>query len=275
MPILISIIILMIVFCFWQNNHIVISSFIYKSSKVPKGFNELTIAHISDLHNKSFGKNQKYLLDKLSSTEPDLIVITGDLIDRRRYNLGQALTFIEGAMEIAPVYYVSGNHEAWLGKYEDIHSGLIDLGVVVLDDTKVGLVKGNSVLEILGLSDPNFLTRSYLDGVITANLEEHLSSLVDYDTFQILLSHRPELIDIYASYGVDMIFSGHAHGGQFRIPGLGGLIAPDQGIFPKYSSGPYTVEDSTMYVSRGLGNSIIPIRIFNRPQIIKVTLYNE
>ena len=99
--------------------------------------------------------------------------------------------------------------------------------------------------------------------------------LVDYDTFQILLSHRPELIDIYASYGVDMIFSGHAHGGQFRIPGLGGLIAPDQGIFPKYSSGPYTVEDSTMYVSRGLGNSIIPIRIFNRPQIIKVTLYNE
>ena len=271
----IVIIVIFIIFCIWQNNHIVISRFDYSTSMVPNEFNGFTIVHISDLHNKSFGKNQEYLLKKIRLISPDIIVVTGDLIDRRRYDLVTALLFIEGAMEIAPVYYVSGNHEAWSGEYDNIRKELTDYGVVVLDDTKVEMVMNHSKIEILGLSDPAFLTSSYSDERNTSNLEEHLSQLADHNIFQILLSHRPELMEIYTRENIDMIFSGHAHGGQFRIPGIGGIVAPDQGFFPKYTSGSHNIDQSTMYVSRGLGNSLVPIRIFNRPEIISVTLFNQ
>lgn len=265
-------IILFIIFCIWQNNHIGISRFDYSNPVVPEEFNGFTIVHISDLHNKSFGKNQEYLLRKISLNSPDIILVTGDLIDRRRYDLDTALLFIEGAMEIAPVYYVSGNHEAWSGAYDNIRKELTHYGVVVLDDRKVEYIRNNSKIEILGLSDPAFLTSSYLEERNTSNLEEHLSQLADHNVFQILLSHRPELMDIYTRENIDMIFSGHAHGGQIRIPGIGGIVAPDQGFFPKYTSGSHHIDQSTMYVSRGLGNSLFPIRVFNRPEIIVVTL---
>lgn len=267
--------ILITIFCIWQNNHIVISNFNYNNQMIPDEFNGFKIVHISDLHNKSFGKNQEYILKKISSVYPDIIVVTGDLIDRRRYDLETSLLFIKGAMEIAPVYYVSGNHEAWSGKYENIRKELINHGAVVLDDTKVEFVRNNERIEILGLTDPAFLRSNYSDKKDTSKLEEHLKLMGDDDIFQILLSHRPDLIEIYSRENINMIFSGHAHGGQIRIPGIGGIIAPDQGFFPKYTSGAHTIDKSTMYVSRGLGNSLMPIRIFNRPEIIAVTLLNE
>lgn len=266
--------ILIILFFIWQNNHIVISKFNYNNEKILNEFSGFKIVHISDLHNKSFGKNQKYLLNKISSLSPDIIVVTGDLIDRRRYDLDTALLFIEGAMEIAPVYYSSGNHEAWSGQYEDIRERLIDHGAIVLDDTKVELFKNHERIEILGLTDPAFLTSSYMDKKDTSGLEEYLQLMRDDSVFQILLSHRPDLIDIYSRENIDMIFSGHAHGGQIRIPGIGGIVAPDQGFFPKYTSGSHTINKSTIYISRGLGNSLVPIRIFNRPELVVVTLRN-
>lgn len=267
--------ILLILFFIWQNNHIVISNHSYISEKIPNDFNGFKIVHISDLHNKSFGNNQEYILDKIGSTSPDIIVVTGDLIDRRRYDLDIALLFIEGVMDIAPIYYVSGNHEAWSGEYENIRNELILRDVVVLDDDKIELIKGNGKIEVLGLSDPAFLTSSYLNGTDTSKLEEKLRLMSDDNIFQVLLSHRPELIEIYSKEDIDMIFSGHAHGGQFRFPGIGGIFAPEQGFFPKYESGSHTVKNSTIYISRGLGNSLIPIRLFNRPEIVVVTLFNE
>ena len=145
----------------------------------------------------------------------------------------------------------------------------------ILDDNKVQLVKDEAMIEILGLSDPDFLTHDYMDGTNSSKLEEHLARLSDDSVFQILLSHRPELFHLYASENIDIIFSGHAHGGQFRMPFIGGLVAPDQGLFPKYTSGAYTQDQSTLIVSRGLGNSIIPVRLFNRPDIVAVTFQNE
>lgn len=269
------IVIFISLFCIWQNNHIVISNYNYKNKIIPDEFNGFKIVHISDLHNKLFGKNQEYILKKINSASPNIILITGDLIDRRRYDLETSLIFIEGAMEIAPVYYVSGNHEAWSGQYDNIRVQLIKRGVVVLDDTKVELVKGNKKIGILGLTDPAFLTSSYSDEKDTSNLEEHLKLMRDDDIFQILLSHRPDLIELYSRENIDMIFSGHAHGGQIRIPGIGGIVAPDQGFFPKYTSGFHSIKKSTMYVSRGLGNSLVPIRIFNRPELIVVTLLSK
>ncbi|MCC5911213.1 MAG: metallophosphoesterase [Clostridiaceae bacterium] len=262
-------------FCVWQNNDIVTTQIDYSNTKIPNEFNGYTIVQISDLHNKEFGKNQERLLKKIRAISPDIIVVTGDLIDRRKYDLDTAIVFINGAMKIAPVYYVSGNHEAWSGDYKNIRQRLLSCGVQILDDNKVKLIKDEAMIEILGLSDPDFLTSSYMDGTNSSKLEEHLVRLSDDSVFQILLSHRPELFDLYANENIDIIFSGHAHGGQFRIPFIGGLVAPDQGLFPKYTSGIYTQNQSTLIVSRGLGNSIIPVRIFNRPEIVVVTLQNE
>lgn len=264
-----------ILFFIWQNNDLTTTEIDYNNTKIPEEFNGYKIVHISDLHNKKFARNQEYLLEKVRSVSPDMIVITGDLIDRRKYDLYTAMIFINGAVEIAPVYYVSGNHEAWSSEYKNIKGRLIDTGVEIMDDRKIEIIKGNSSIELLGLSDPDFLTNSYIDGTNASKLQENLKNLSDDNVFQILLSHRPELFDIYANENIDLIFSGHAHGGQFRIPFVGGLVAPDQGFFPKYTSGEYTQNQSTLIVSRGLGNSIIPIRIFNRPEIIVVTLQNK
>jgi len=273
--IIIAIVAAIFVICFlvWQNNGIVITSSEYTNAKIPEEFDNFKIAHISDLHNKRFGRGQSVILRKLEGISPDIIVITGDLIDRRRYNLEAAMEFIEGALEIAPVYYVSGNHEAWSGKYETIRESLEEAGVIVLDDTRINIQRGGSSIYILGLSDPGFLTPSYLDGINMSSVIQHLSAWSVYkEDFNILLSHRPELFDIYSEYGMDLIFSGHAHGGQFRIPFIGAIYAPEQGFFPKLTSGSHTRNSSTLYISCGLGNSIIPIRIFNRPEIVVVSL---
>jgi len=221
-----------------------------------------------------FGDDQAKILNKLKSISPDIIVVTGDLIDRRKYNLDIAMTFISGAVKIAPVYYVSGNHEAWSGNFSLIKKSLVEAGVNVLDDIAVELTKGKTSINIIGLSDPDFLTSNYIEGTNTSKTIEQLKQWSMGKNFKILLSHRPELFDLYSENSMDLVFTGHAHGGQMRIPFIGGLVAPDQGIFPKYSSGSYSKDSTTMFVSRGLGNSIFPVRVFNRPEIVVVTLRN-
>lgn len=266
---------LLILFFVWNNNSIVTSEIDVNNPSIASEFNGYKIAHISDLHNKKFARDQENLLEKIRATSPDIIVITGDLVDRRKYNLYSAMVFVKGAIKIAPVYYVSGNHEAWSGDYENIKTSLVNAGVEIMDDRKIELKRGDSSIELLGLSDPAFLTESYMDGTNTSKLQTNLQGLKDDNVFQILLSHRPEIFPMYVEENMDLIFSGHAHGGQFRLPFLGGLVAPNQGLFPKYTSGAHREDDSTMIVSRGLGNSIIPIRIFNRPEIVLVTLKNQ
>ena len=254
-------------FVLYQNNIIEKTYIEYSSGRLPQAFNGYKIVHISDLHNKSFGKNQEKLLKKIEEISPDIIAITGDLIDRRKYNLEVALSFVKGAVDIAPVYYVSGNHEAWSGKYEEIKDELISLNVQVLDDEKISIHRKDEFIDIIGLKDPDFHTSN--------DLEDQLMNLSEENNFQILLSHRPELINLYSKEKIDLIFSGHAHGGQFRLPFIGGIIAPDQGLFPEYTSGLYVKDKSTLIVSRGLGNSIIPLRLFNQPEIIVLTIKND
>lgn len=263
-----------IIFCIYENNSIVITKSNFSSKKITSDFDGFTIAQISDLHNKSFGNDQAKILNKLKSISPDIIVVTGDLIDRRKYNLDIAMTFISGAVKIAPVYYVSGNHEAWSGNFPLIKKNLEEAGVNILDDIAVELTKGKTSINIVGLSDPDFLTSDYIEGTNTSKTIEQLKQWSMGKNFKILLSHRPELFDLYSENSMDLVFTGHAHGGQIRIPFIGGLIAPDQGIFPKYSSGSYSKDSTTMFVSRGLGNSIFPVRVFNRPEIVVVTLRN-
>ena len=253
----------------YQNNAITISEINYKNDKVPEAFNGYKILHISDLHNKEFGDKQSSILAKIKKINPDVIVITGDLIDSNRTNIDVSLDLINGAIDVAPIYYVSGNHEEHSGIYNQLKSRLEEAGVIVLDNKKTEVIKDDQSIEIIGLSDIAFNNdNNWLNGDL-------LNTLVEKNgTFKILLSHRPELFEIYSNSNADLVFSGHAHGGQVRIPFVGGLIAPEQGFFPELTEGIHTSNDTSIVISRGLGNSVVPVRIFNRPELIVVTLSN-
>jgi uncharacterized protein len=262
-------------YLFWGNNHIQITEFDYSNSQIPSAFDGFTIAQVSDLHNKMFGEKQKDILIHLKSVHPDIIVITGDVIDRRKYNLEAALNFVKGAAKIAPVYYVTGNHEAWLEDFGIAKSSLIESGAIFMDDVEAILVRGDNSIKLLGVSDPDFLTSDYVEGNDVSKMTEQLAKWSKDDSFKILLTHRPELFDLYVANNMNLIFAGHAHGGQIRMPFMGALVAPDQGWFPKYTSGKYHKDSSTMFVSRGLGNSIFPLRINNNPEIVVVRLESK
>ena len=130
-------------------------------------------------------------------------------------------------------------------------------------------------MTLLGLADPDFLTTSYGEGTDTKQVQEWLNKWEPIPGYRILLSHRPELFNLYEDSGIDLVFSGHSHGGQIRLPLIGGLIAPDQGWLPKYDGGVFQERNTTMVVSRGLGNSVMPLRLFNRPEIVEVVLHRE
>lgn len=260
-------------FCLWQNNSIVTTKINYQNDKIPKEFIGYKIVQISDLHNKKFGNMQEKLLSKIEKAKPEIILITGDLIDKNRTDIEVAMDFIKGVIKIAPVYYVPGNHEALSPYSEELMQNLKAAGVYVLDNSSEQIEKDGVAIELIGVIDPNFMTYNNLEGSSTQQLNNKLKLLSEEkQSFKILLSHRPELIELYAENKIDLVFTGHAHGGQFRIPFVGGVVAPNQGLFPKYTSGSYNLDNTTMIVNRGLGNSIIPIRIFNRPEIIVVTL---
>lgn len=265
---------LLTLFFYWQNNDIVITKSVYSAKGVPKAFDGFKIIHVSDLHNKEFGENQRNIIQYTKKLQPDIIVITGDLIDSHRTNIAISMEYISQAVKLAPVYFVTGNHEKRSEQYPELEKQLRKAGVNLLDDRSVLLEKNQEVIALLGIGDPYFLSGEYgRDAIIADNLNK-ISGNVSAD-FKILLSHRPELIDTYAKHGFDLVFSGHAHGGQFRLPGLGGIVAPNQGLFPKYTSGVIRKDQTSMYVSRGLGNSVIPVRIFNRPELVAVTLRHE
>jgi uncharacterized protein len=264
---------LLIYFFYFQNNSIVTSEYTIKSDKVPQNFNGYKIVQLSDLHSKSFGNGQSELVNKVKKSQADLVLFTGDLIDSKRYDEKSSLILMKKLVEVAPVYYITGNHEWWSGKLNALEDQLKDIGVQVMRNTSKEITIENDKIQIIGIDDPAI--GKEMEGVrtkIEENIVKSIEKIKEEDDFQVLLSHRPEQLSLYSEYGFDVVFSGHAHGGQFRIPFLGGLIAPDQGIFPKYTSGKYQLDHTTMIVNRGLGNSIIPIRVFNRPEIVVVTL---
>jgi len=185
-----------------------------------------------------------------------------------------AISFVKQAIHIAPIYYVSGNHEERSGIYEDLKTELEKCGVINLDDSSTVIELNGESINLFGMADISFTPVDYMDNVSQYDFGERLSNIreeVNHD-FTILLSHRPELISIYSNHDIDLIFSGHAHGGQVRLPFIEGLIAPDQGFFPKYTNGIHKKGITSIVISRGLGNSLFPLRVFNRPELVIVTL---
>lgn len=210
----------------------------------------------------------------LRENRPDIIVLTGDLIDSRRTDINSALRFVSQIRHIAPVYFVSGNHEAAAGGYERLLAGLREYGVTLLDNSAALLERGGAAIALLGVADP-MMAHDYMteDAAVTATLLDRLT--YDRTLYSILLSHRPELFEVYREKGIDLALTGHAHGGQIVLPFLGGLVAPNQGLFPKYWGGLYQAGGTAMVVSRGIGNSILPFRINNRPELVIVTLHSR
>ena len=257
------------------NTNLEITEYYVTSSKIPDSFDGFEIAQISDLHNAEFGEGNTDLLALLSEVEPHVIVLTGDLIDSRHTDMDIALDFAGKAVQIAPVYYVSGNHEARIPEYAELKMGLTETGVTVLENQKVQITRDGESITFIGIQDPSFRT-DYLFGDAESVSRQAITALQnESDGFTVLLSHRPELFDLYVDTGVDLVFSGHAHGGQFRLPFVGGLVAPNQGFFPKYDAGQFVDKNTTMIVSRGVGNSIIPLRINNPPEIVVAELKSE
>lgn len=248
-----------------MNNHwIVTTEHTLESERIPTSFQGFRITQVSDLHDATFGDQQQKLVEKVRATNPDVIFITGDVVDSNRYNLQQSLQAVRQFTEIADVYYVLGNHEVALNKVDEIYEAMKGIGVHALANESVVLEKNGEFLTIAGVEDP-------LNGMDTDRMID-VATYNSSDYFTLLLAHRPEFFDTYVEHDIDVVFSGHAHGGQFRIPGVGGLIAPGQGLFPKYNAGTYNEDETTMVVSRGLGNSTVPFRILNLPEVVVVEL---
>ena len=267
--------IILIGWTLWGNTALEVNKYEIVSDRIPKEFDGFRIAQVSDLHNAEFGEGNSKLLELLSQTEPDIIVLTGDLIDSRNTDIEIALAFAREALKIAPVYYISGNHEARVSEYEGLKMGLAEAGVIVLENQKVEITREGESITLMGIDDPSF-QENYLFGDSEGVAKQTIDTLQrESDGYTILLSHRPELFELYVETEMDLVFSGHAHGGQFRLPFIGGLVAPNQGFLPKYDAGLFSEENTNMIVSRGVGNSIVPVRFNNRPEIILVTLSNS
>ena len=238
---------------------------------LPSGFDGFRIVQISDLHDAEFGKDHAKTLGLIREAEPDVILLTGDLIDKHEGRTDVALTvsFVEQAVGIAPCYYVTGNHEGAIPAetYAELEEALLSLGVTVLHGEAVTLERGGDSVTLAGIDSPAFGHGE--------SASPDLSELCGTG-YTILLAHHPEFFAKYAEAGADLVFSGHVHGGQFRLPFVGGLYGPGQGLFPDYDGGLYTIPadggETLLYVSRGLGNSEIPVRFANRPEVILAVL---
>ncbi len=239
--------------------------------ELPGGFRGYKIIQVSDLHGKRFGTGEKSLLQRIKPEKPDLIVITGDTVDKRNYDDSAIIELVHGLQGVAPIYFVTGNHEWWTGNCDLLKKKLSKEGVLLLENNSMRLRRDDDEIALYGMEDP-FSVNGDQDKYQYADQALSAMKARGESEFAILLSHRPELFRSYVKGGYDLVFSGHAHGGQIRLPVLGAVVAPNQGFFPKYTEGVYEEGATRMVVSRGLGNSIIPQRVFNRPELVVVTL---
>ncbi len=227
----------------------------------------IRLALVTDLHSCAYGEEQAELLEALRKEQPDVVLLGGDIVDDVLPE-ENAKIFLSAVSQQYPCYYVSGNHEFWSSRIVEIKKFIKKCGITVLEgENKIVEVAGQK-LNICGVDDP-----AAGDTVIRTQLE-HCAASTDKSTFDILLAHRPSVVDSCQQYGFDLILAGHNHGGQWRIPFLlNGLVGPDDGLFPKYAGGLYHFENMDMIVSRGLAReSPAYPRIFNRPELVIVTL---
>lgn len=280
MEIMIAIAMVTGIFCYYQNNKISITNLKVKSN-VNKS---IRIVQISDLHSKEFGKDNNILYKAIMNQKPDIIVATGDLIDSNMKRINEIIEFCSRLNKKVPIYYILGNNEMRCSRVNEIVEKLKQKNINVLENeiSKIK-IKGN-IINILGLAEKRVDKGEMFYSKVNSryeieNVENLFRKLENLKGIKIVLSHYPENFEYvgnysYNKYNFDIMFSGHAHGGQFILPGLGGVFAPGQGLFPKYYKGIYGNKNK-LVVSRGLGNSGFPLRLFNRPNLVIVDLVNK
>lgn len=253
------------------DNRLEITKYTVKSDKLPEEFDGFKIAHLSDMHSESMPE----LYGAVKSINPDIIVCTGDMADDAG-SYENAVLETERLMNIAPVYHVSGNHDIKRDDFPEFVNDIRNAGAMFLRNERTSITRGDASISISGLSDPF----SYLTEPINQNISASINELGEPVGFDILLFHRANLMDKLKVLGFPLILAGHMHGGQMRIPAVGGVFSPkssfwgrsERMIFPKYFGGRYSYEDTVMIVSRGLGNPMVIPRIYNRPELVSVTL---
>lgn len=277
MKLFFSVVIILILWIEFSNHYIVTTEYIVKRKNIPHEFHNFKILHLSDLHGDFPKWKMKRFYHLIDQINPDIIVVTGDVIDHlHQEHLSDIILCLTKLSEKYSIYYVTGNHEYMHRECNLVVQAFETSNIHVLHNEKVTLQKKGEHIVLYGNDDPYVFYHGNIPKKYKTPIKMYKEFLSHYhispDDFCILLAHRPEFFEDYEKAGFQLIFTGHAHGGQWRFPGIPGVIAPDQGLFPKYTKGLYQQDNTTMVVSRGLGNSIVPLRIFNRPEIVLVTL---
>ncbi|MBR5135072.1 MAG: metallophosphoesterase family protein [Clostridia bacterium] len=241
-----------------QNETILVSPYTVSHAEIPAAFDGKRIVHLSDLHNCDFGDQ---LAEKVKAQSPDIIVITGDWIGKNDTDIAVAKRHIKELVEIAPIYYVPGNHEAESAVWDEFYAFVLSVGVIVMENVAIDWTIGDERVQLVGVFDPEFST----------HLRRDYAPLVREELYSIMLYHRPESFEETANYGADLLFCGHTHGGQIRLPFIGAIYAPSQYWFPTYDVGRFESGGSTMIISQGLGQSVY-MRVLTPPEIVVVTL---
>ena len=253
-----------------DNNVIEISKYEISFNDLPQEFDGTKILHISDLHSKVFGLDNQQLYDNIKEIDPDYIMITGDMVNASDTNFD---IFYNLAQEIGSeyeTYFIVGNHELALSNkdYNTIVKTITDFGIKVLDNETITLTKNGQTINLHGMW---FNSKYYFDDVFTIDTMEKIMG-TDDGGFDILLTHNPKYIDVYADWGAEITLTGHVHGGMVRLPFVGGIFSPERTLFPKYDKGIYTTDSNYMLVSRGLGRGLNGFRLFNKPELGVVVL---
>lgn len=255
-----------------------VTNYTITSEKVPTSFDGYKILQISDLHNIPLGNNNSRLLKEIKKVEPDIIVMTGDMVNSDSKNYDTFYSLSKELVKDYQIYYIMGNHELKLTWKEqlEISRRLTSLGVKVLNNTETTIFKDNDHIRIYGLTQPTSTYKNIFKN--SSPLEFSLINMqqtfpvIDTSVFNILLAHSPFDFDVFSAWKADLVLAGHVHGGLIRIPFVGGVLSPERTLFPKYDAGEYSQDNSKMIVSRGLGNGTINLRILNNPEICVITL---
>lgn len=259
-------------FFHWSNHSLQVQRFTFTSPRLPAGFDGCVIVQLSDLHGALFGEDNRDLLKVVAKERPDYIFLTGDLLDQYRATPHSYAASLGGALaDIAPTYFVTGNHEWALPDVPGLKRALEVAGVQVLTNEYTVLARDGDNAVLAGIDDPN----GYADQKTPEEVAEEVRAAFA-DPFWILLAHRNNYFeDEYCRLGADLVISGHGHGGLVRLPFTDGLVSVERTFFPSYTAGFYQAGGADLFVSRGLGNSGRTFRLFNRPQVAVLTLKRE
>lgn len=243
------------------------------SENIPEKFDGFKIVQLSDAHSEI----TPGLVNAIEEEKPDLIVCTGDMTDDDGNSFFPTIHLIKNITDIAPVFMVTGNHDVARSDFSELEKELSKIGAEFLRNERIVLQRDDEYIALSGIDDPAALNEKTINERVRSSAKE----LGRFDGYEILLFHRANLFELLDGYGFNLVLAGHMHGGQIRLPKIGGMVSPktsilsDKMLRPKYFAGAYTYSDMTMLVSRGLGNPMLLPRIFNRPELLSITLRSK